>query len=145
MSPWTVATTLSVVLTVTTPALAEQYLCTPDKATGFYYNQTIKEWEITKLKSFQFVISPSKQPGIAYEVKDMSSDHQTGTYCPKGFSYGMLFCDVAWGGTISVNQTNGRFVRSFTGAYWDVGISNMGMTDENTGMLMIEIGKCTAF
>jgi hypothetical protein len=53
----------------------------------------------------------------------------------------MLFCDVAWGGRTSVNKANGRFVRSFTGAYWNVGIPNTGTTEENTGTPMIEIGK----
>ena len=144
-----VALTLLVVLAIMKPALAEQYLCVPDQATGFFYNNTAKEWQVTKLKIPQFVISPSKTPDTAYDVRDITSDKIPfdGAVCPKGFnSSGMLFCNVAWGGEINVNKANGRFVRSFTGAYWNVGIPNMGfVTDETTGMPMISIGKCTAF
>jgi hypothetical protein len=142
------ASVFAFLITVTAPALAEQYLCVPDKATGFAYNKTTNEWDVTRLKTPQFVISPSKTPDTAYDVKDMASepDLPGGSSCRRDFKEDMLFCDVAWGGTISVNKANGRFVRSFTGAYWNVGIPNLGfMTDENTGTPMIEIGKCTAF
>jgi hypothetical protein len=134
-------------LLVTRPASAEQYLCVPDQATGFFYDETAKEWLVTKIKAPQFVISPSKRPDTAYDIRDIPSDDTPsgGSSCRKDFNSGMLFCDVAWGGTVSVNKANGRFVRSFTGAYWNVGIPYLGVTDENTGTPMISIGKCTAF
>jgi len=142
------ALTLLAPLAITRPVSAEQYLCVPEQATGFSYNTTVKKWQITKLKTPQFVISPSKTPDTAYDIRDVTSDGTPpgGSFCPKDFnSSGMLFCNVAWGGEISVNKANGRFVRSFTGAYWNVDIPYLGVTDENTGTPMISIGKCTPF
>lgn len=56
----------------------------------------------------------------------------------------MLFCDT-FGGNISVNKVNGRFVRVFWMAYYTVGGPGLNETDEDSGTPMIEIGKCTAF
>lgn len=56
------------------PALATQYLCIPDKATGFSYNKTTKEWESKALKTSQFVISPSKQENTALDIKGIGTN-----------------------------------------------------------------------
>jgi hypothetical protein len=88
--------TLLATLAITMPAVAEQYLCVPDQATGFFYNKPATEWQVAKLKTPQFVISPSKTPDTAYDIRDIDGNPSEGSHCPKDFSSGMLFCVVAW-------------------------------------------------
>jgi hypothetical protein len=135
----------ALVLTFASPALAEQYLCVPDKATGFFYNKNMKEWQTTTLNVSQFVISPSTDRKFAYRVKDMEEKALPG-YCDKDFNEaGILVCET-FGGDLRFNKTNGRFLRVFEGAYYTVGIPGpFKESDEDSGTPMIEIGKCTSF
>jgi hypothetical protein len=139
---------LLAVFTVTMPARAEQYLCVPDKATGFVYDKNTKQWKMTKLKTSQFVISPSKDKKAAYDVKDIG-EHGEGFpgWCKEDFSeYGYLSCDT-FGGNIHFNKINGRFLRMFWFTYFNTGDfpGAWDKTDEDSATPMIEIGKCTAF
>jgi hypothetical protein len=133
-------------LTVVTPAhAADQYLCVPDKAVGFAYNKTTKQWESMHLKTSQFVIAPSKDGKAAYTVTDIGDKYLPG-YCDKDFTdVGMLFCDT-FGGDLKFNRVSGRFLRVFYLAYYNVGIPGPATeTDEDSGTPMIEIGKCASF
>jgi hypothetical protein len=135
-------------LITTAPALAEQYLCVPDKATGFFYNKDAKEWQSITLKTSQFVvISPSKNPKVAYSLTGIGKPKGLpGGFCEKDFNdMGLLFCTTL-GGEVKFNRVNGRFVRTYVFAYYTVGLPGpLNETDENTGSLWIEIGKCAAF
>ena len=127
------------------PAHAEQYLCTPDRATGFIYDKTRKTWDTAALKTGQFVIAPADGGKAAYTVTDIGDKDLPGS-CDKDFNkVGMLFCDV-WGGDVKFNKANGRFLRTFVYAYYNVGLPGPAAeTDETSGTPMIEIGKCKAF
>jgi hypothetical protein len=132
-------------ITVTAPALTEQYLCVPDKATGFAYNKNTKEWDTTEFKTSQFVIAPVKGGKPAYRVTDIGDESLPG-YCDKDYNEaGILFCYV-YGGDLRFNKVNGRFLRVFVHGYYTVGIPGpINETDDDSGTPMIEIGKCSAF
>lgn len=130
-------------------AFADQFLCVPDKATGFAYNRITKQWDTATLKTNQFLIAPAKNVGFklgAYAVTDIGEKDNLPGYCEKDFNEaGMLFCDT-FGGEIKFNKSNRRFLRVFYFAYYTVGIPGPDKeTDEDSGTPMLEIGKCTSF
>jgi hypothetical protein len=131
---------------------ADQFLCVPDKTTGFAYNRVTKEWDTATLKTNQFLIAPAKNERaaknerVAYTVTEIGEKDNLPGYCEKDFNdAGILFCDT-FGGEIKFNKVNRRFLRIFYFAYYTVGIPGpVKETDEDSGTPMLEIGKCTPF
>jgi hypothetical protein len=139
------AVMLANLLTVTAPALAGQFLCVPDKATGFYYNRSTKEWDYAKLQTNKFMISPANDGQNAYTVTKIGAKDVPGS-CKNDFNNaGVLFCR-GWGTEIKFNRGNKRYVRVYWAAYYNVGIPGpFPETDEDSGTPLVEIGKCAPF
>jgi hypothetical protein len=126
-------------------AFAEQFLCVPDKATGFYYDKVTNKWDYTKINSNNFIISPSNDGQYAYTFTEVGYKGPTPGWCERDFNNaGMLFC-TGFHGDLKFNRVNRRYLRVFSDAYITVGIAPLKETDENSGMPMVEIGKCEPF
>lgn len=105
-------------------AFADQFLCVPDKGTGFAYNRTTKEWDYATLKMNQFLIEPAKNGRYAYTVAEIGKKEFPGNgWCKNDFNdAGLLFCEFGFGGEIRFNRVNRRYLRVFYYAYYTVGI-----------------------
>ena len=129
-------------------AAAEQYICVPDKATGFHYDKGAEDWEVTRFKTdSKYVVAAAKDGRNAFTWTKIGSQNSTDVgYCKDDFNnVRMLFCDI-FGGQIKFNRTNGRYIFVFYLGYYDVGIPGpISETDESSGTPMIEIGKCSPF
>lgn len=127
-------------------ALSEQYLCVPDKATGFYYDKYTETWEYATFRTDKrYVISPARDGENAYRFTKIGEKDPDG-YCKNEFNEsGFLFCST-FGGDVKFNRINGRYLSVFTYAYTDVGTPGfLQTTDEDSGTPMIEIGKCSPY
>jgi hypothetical protein len=128
------------------PALSEQYLCVPDKATGFFYNNITKEWDYARFRTdTRYIIAPAKDGENAYAFTKVGEKDREG-YCKKDFNdSGFLFCNTL-GGEVRFNRVNGRYMMVFSYAYYNVGAPGpIQETDEDSGTPMLQIGKSSPF
>ncbi len=135
-------------LLLTNAALAEEYLCIADMATGFRYNQNDKSWEGSgfRVNDSRYLISILEN-NAAYSVKRFG---ETGVMsrCKDGFNeIGNLFCEGTF--DISFNKNNGRFVLTHTFGYFNVLADSereselMRNSDQESATPFIEIGNCS--
>jgi hypothetical protein len=126
-------------------ALSEQYLCVPDKMTGFAYDAKKKEWDYMQFNTnFKWVIAPANNGRDAF-VQTKVGDKDPEGYCKQGFNEGgFLFCS-GLGGDLKFNRNNGRYLMVFTMGYYVVGKGQWAETDADSGTPMVQIGKCSAF
>jgi hypothetical protein len=125
-------------------AHAEQYLCTPEKMTGFKFDSKTNKWEYAKYKTdFQYVITPGNGK-FALNLIRVGDDSPAGG-CKNGFNdEGFLFCGIP-DGDFKFNKINGRYLLVNDMGYYLVGKGMWAETDRDSGDLAIQIGKCKPF
>lgn len=125
-------------------AHSEQYLCVPEKITGFAYHPKTKEWDYAKFRpDFKYVIAPAKG-NFTFSLAKVGEQHPTGG-CKDGFNdAGFLFCEIP-DGDFKFNKKNGRYLMVFDMGYYLVGAGNWAEKDEDSGSPAIQIGKCSPF
>src|SRR6266700_562863 len=124
-------------------ALAEQYLCVPDKATGFAYDINSKDWGYTRFKTDKkYLIAPSKEKEYVYAFTEVG-DKSPIAYCEKDFnSGGYLFCNQLEI-DVKFNKVDMRFQMISSGGYVGGGLG--GLSEAKAGGLWVQIGKCSPF
>ncbi len=125
-------------------AHSEQYLCTPDKITGFSYSSKEKQWVYANFKKdFQYVITPTKSE-FAFSLVKVGDRNSTGG-CKEGFNdAGFLFCEIPEG-DFKFNKKNGRYLMVSDMGYYLVGKGMWAETDADSSDLALQIGKCKPF
>ena len=127
---------------------AEQYLCVPDKATGFAYNKNSRTWEQANLTTNRkYIVSKSDDEHFkryAFVVIEIGQTIPR-AICEKGFSDGgYLECLGVF--DFRFNKKNGRYILTHTlFGYIDVLPNGYFPTDEKSTTPFIEIGKCSPF
>jgi len=127
---------------------ADSYLCTAEKSTGFAYNETITDWEITSFNTSvnkYFIVKSEKNDFIKaiWEVRRIGKNYPT-FYCPTDFDkYGYLNCELM--GTFTMNNNNLRYLLVFPFGYVSDNIKDEEGTiiiKEGESSPFLEIGKC---
>lgn len=126
-------------------AFSEQYLCVPDKATGFTFDARTKTWDYATFNTdFRYIVASAKGGMFPFTLTKVGDKDPQG-FCKNGFNEGgVLFCDI-YGGEFKFNRNNGRYLLAFTFGYYNVGKGLLAETDVDSGTPMIQIGKCSPF
>jgi len=126
-------------------ASAEQYLCVPDKMTGFAYDEKTKAWITTQFRTdFKYIIASAKNGRDAFTLTKIGEKEPEG-YCKDGFNDpGYLHCENL-GGYFKFNRANGRYLAVFTLAYYNVGVGLLSQSDSGSDTPAMQIGKCSPF
>jgi Na+-translocating ferredoxin:NAD+ oxidoreductase RnfG subunit len=124
---------------------SEQYICTADKATGFSYNKSLKQWQSTHFKTdTKYIISMSDNKSLAEFVVRKVGDSEPTIYCKDSFNEaGYLHCEDIT--TFKFNRKNGRYISVNLLGYFNVIPGLNKITDENSDTPYLEIGKCSPF
>ena len=125
---------------------SEQYLCIPEKMTGFSYNPKTKEWDVTRFRiDFKFIISKPANSEYPFTLTKVGTNEYWGE-CEKGFNdKGFLFCSGMDVGDFKFNRINSRYLAVFDMGYYLVGKGMWAATDADSGTPAMQIGKCTSF
>ncbi len=131
-------------------ATAEQYLCVPEKATGFAYDTKKNEWSVKEFNTdYKWIIASGKKGNVlgnpAFEEFSFAvtkvGEKDPLRYCKSAFNkVGFLSC-----GSFHFNRNNGRYLLSDSGGYWNVGKGLLMETDQASSTPYLEIGKCSPF
>lgn len=123
----------------------EQYLCTADRASGFWFNKSSKEWEHTTFKAnSKYVISKPDDGSSAFVVREIGRDFPN-AWCKDTFNEaGFLLCEGI-GGDFKFNRKNGRFISAHLLGYFNVVPGVNEITDTTSDTPYLEIGKCSPF
>lgn len=117
-------------------------------STGFKYNQNDKSWEGSgfRVKDSRYLISLLEN-NADYNVKRYGASDVL-SRCKDGFNeVGNLFCKGTF--DINFNKNNGRFVLTYTFAYFNVLPESKSdseiirKSDRESGTPFIEIGMCS--
>ena len=123
--------------------LAASYLCVADSAAGFSFDKANKTWRHANFRTDKkYILSRSKQPGVAWDVKDFGVPVAT---CKSNFNdRGFLFCQ-GFGYEFRFNKNNSRFMIAYLIGYWSDSPVQKGSlsSDEGANTPSIEIGKCS--
>jgi len=123
----------------------EAFLCIPDKATGFKYNETSKQWEETTFKTdHKYLITrPSHQSlniNSAWVVKEFGSE-LVSMWCEDDFDeFGFLFCK-SYEAEMRFNRENSRFLYFYSLGYYNKKTS--AYPEDGGGTPLVEIGTCS--
>lgn len=122
-------------------AIAEEYFCSPEKATGFYYDEGAKDWKEAKFTTnMYYTISPIKFGKHAYTIKQFG-DPDPVAFCHEGFNgAGLLLCQRRHL-NFKFSKKTGKYILFSTGDY----VSGPESPTSNTQGPWLQIGKCTAF
>ena len=133
------------VVLIPSSAWSDQFLCVPDKMTGFTFDESKNDWTSTTFTTnFKYIIAPTNNGRDSYTLTKVGENEPEG-YCKNGFNEsGFLFCET-FGGELKFNKSNGRYLMSFTYGYYIVGTDDTTKTDKDSGTPMIQIGKCSPF
>ena len=96
---------------------ADSYLCIPDMATGFRFNENSKKWEISKFKTDgkKYILSKSKYSPFAWEVKEMGENYPF-IMCEDDFNTdGDLICSHL--NEFKMNNKTLRFLNAYLVGY----------------------------
>ena len=132
---------LLVILTLTSAPLhaGERYLCVPDQAAGFIFDQSSRRWKSVNLRSEgeKYII---KQVSFSKNALSIVSAQASYEECrsDNGFENSNEAYFECIFGEFKFNRITGRFIRTFTAGYID-GLDNK----ENTPAILI--GRCTPF
>ncbi len=129
---------------VSSGVATEQYLCVPDKATGFAYDAKKKGWGVTEFTTnVKWVVAPPKNGKQAFVVTRIGEKRPEYS-CKEGVNdSGILLCS-GFGG-LNFNRNSGRYLRTQLG-YFSVGVdADIEVDDAHAGSPLIEIGKCSPF
>ncbi len=138
----------TIILALTSqPAIAEQYLCVAEKASGFRFDETTATWVAATFRADEkFLIAPSAMKGGAWEVKKLGSSVRS-YYCEDDFKGDFLWCDTDIllvkfrDQAFRFNKGNGRFMRIYPEGY----VNPTPGKPESDNTPSIEIGKCSGF
>ena len=125
-------------------ALAEeQYLCTGEIASGFYFNKSAKIWQHTKFEAdSKYTISKAEGSKWAFVVRKVG-DSSPIAACKDSFDEaGLLFCKGA-GYDFRFNRNNGRYLSAYLFGYFTVLPESNDITDTTSDTPFIEIGTCS--
>jgi hypothetical protein len=134
-------------VSISTPSYAEQYLCVPDHATGFSYNKVLKSWDVATFKTERKYIITTRKDQAGFIVEEVGGGMPI-LGCDKRFDgYGFLFCSGPLGFyDFKFNKRNGRYILIYSKGYTDVNLGfEWSATDQESDTPFIEIGKCSAF
>jgi len=134
----------------------EKYICTADRATGFKFNSSSKQWEVVNFKNDakyvisrlidEKIISKAVKMGITKEFAVTRVGQSIpDAKCKEFNEYGYLFCEGIL--DFKFNRKNGRYLAAYTIGYIQVGsdIGKKKLVDEDSDTPYIEIGKCSPF
>jgi hypothetical protein len=121
----------------------EQYRCTADSASGFYFNRAAESWQRTKIKAdSKYTISKPEGSKWAFVVREMANFSPIAT-CQYGFDEaGFLFCKGT-GYDFRFNRKNGRYLAAYLLGYYNVLPGDKEITDAKSARPYIEIGTCS--
>ena len=121
----------------------EQYLCTADKASGFYFYKAAKSWQSTKFKAdSKYTISKPEGSKWAFVVRKVKNFSPIAT-CKDGFDEaGLLFCKGT-GYDFRFNRNNGRYLAAYLLGYFNVLSGTNDKADATSETPFIEIGTCS--
>ena len=121
----------------------EQYRCTADSASGFYFNRAAESWQRTKIKAdSKYTISKPEGSKWAFVVRKVRDFSPIAT-CKDGFDEGgLLFCKGT-GYDFRFNRNNGRYLAAYLLGYFDVLSGTNDKTDATSDTPFIEIGTCS--
>jgi hypothetical protein len=151
---WKTLLLCAMVLVVVAQGLrAEQYLCVPEKSTGFHYDKIVKEWDYKRFKTTEkLIISPIKHPYdklTKFEVTSVGEKTPAGS-CRDFSENGTLECVIMLG-ILHFNKLSGRYLWVMDLGYWTVGVPVPAgnewfkETDQNSSDVMLQIGRCAPF
>lgn len=135
-------------------AISEQWLCVADAMTGFRYSDNTQRWELKQffLRNEKYIISELKDPvvlestAMRYSVRKF--DDETNFLLCKAFDEGgQLDCGL-WTKELNFNRNTGRYVLLRKSYYISVGEYDskyIPKSDDETGDLTIQIGRCSSF
>ena len=128
----------------TTALAAEQYLCVPDKTTGFSFNKVTKKWQYSNFENeTKYVISKSNVKDYVFQVTEVGENSPIAR-CESDFNnYGILFCSGYY--EFKINKKNGRYLKVYVYGYYNVVLEEGKNIDEGGDTPHIEIGKCSPF
>lgn len=132
---------LIVLLTVSSTPLnaGERYLCVPEQAVGFSFDESLGKWKSVNLvaENVKFTIGRVTSSDSALAVTSADASYEE-CRSNKGFvNTGEAYFACIFGEFI-FNKTTGRFIRTYTAGFID-GLDNK----ENTPALLL--GRCTPF
>jgi hypothetical protein len=125
--------------------LRRRYICVAEKATGFRFNETTKEWVQAKFKAVdKYIIRKSKMTDFfKYEVVK-EGKRVPNIFCRKPFDKeGHLFCSGFL--ELYFSKKNGRYLIFHPYGYWNSSLGEIAEEKESGGTPFIEIGKCSPF
>lgn len=141
------ATVLAAITTLAMGQSPTAYLCTADKAVGFAFDATNKQWVNRNFRTEEkYMISRSTASDIAWEVKTVGQKYAL-IFCKKDFnSSGYLFCEGV-GTNFRFNNDSLRYMSVYMLGYWTDGKlaskENSFLGKEGSDTPGIEIGKCS--
>jgi len=121
-------------------ALADQFLCTADRAAGFSYDKVTEEWVSKIFKTDSKWIVRIKKGAATYEVVKMGQEEPTYECVAPGKIDAVIRCEGV--GTFVINIKAGRYEARGHEAYV---YANFLGGDEKAADVWGEIGRCSAF
>jgi len=121
----------------------EQYLCTADSSSGFYFYKAAKSWQRTTFKAdSKYTISKPEGSKWAFVVRKVP-DFSPIAVCEDGFDKtGLLFCKGT-GYDFRFNRNNGRYLAAYLLGYFNVPGTNDKADATSDTPFIIEIGTCS--
>lgn len=121
----------------------DQCLCVTNLATGFSYDNSLKQWKNANFEiDTKYIVSKAKEDGFAFVVRRIGEDYPIAK-CKNTYNkYGYLFCE-GFGTKFKLNRKNNRFIYIYDLGYYNV-VSGLN-TDEKSDTPYMEIGKCSKF
>lgn len=117
----------------------ERYMCVPDHAAGFSFDQSSSTWKSVNLRAEneRYIISGETLSESALSIVSAGANYEE-CHSNKGFgSTNEAYFECVFGEFI-FNKNTGRFLRTFTAGYID-GLDN----NQNTPAILI--GRCSPF
>ena len=132
---------LIVLLTLTSAPLnaEERYLCVPDQAAGFSFDESLGRWKSVNLiaEDVKYIISRIASSKNALSIVSAGAYNEE-CRSNKGFGNNNEAYFECIYGEFRFNKNTGRFIRTYTTGYID-GMDNK----ENTPAILI--GRCLSF
>ena len=117
------------------------YVCIGDMSTGFRFNEGRERWEQKDFRTVKYLVSKSEKKSLAWEVTEVGKSHVIYA-CKDDFDKnGFLSCTSK--GSFLMNKFSGRFVKTYTFAYYNFN-PNDGAMEKSGRDPLIEIGKCSS-
>jgi hypothetical protein len=140
------------VLVLSKSTFADSFVCVPERANGFVYDQETKTWQVSSfsVENKSYLVSPADENNIFikalkydYEIKDVSSPKPI-IHCKavketdSNLETGLILCRGSLGASFNIDKASGRYVRSQPSGY----VAKKASTETGDGPYM-EIGNCS--